>query len=80
MARCRRLAGSCECLPDTLAGLYLATFAILVPRRAGEFAIIHNSLYIAFCSDQRLGGGTNYRVSAAVALIDEALAACVDIG
>jgi transposase len=38
MARCRRLARDYERLPETLAGLHLVAFVILMLRRAGDFA------------------------------------------
>ena len=41
MARCRRLARDYERLPETLAGLHLVAFAILLLRRAGDFALVH---------------------------------------
>jgi transposase len=44
MARCRRLARDYERLPETLAGLHLIAFVILMLRRAGDFALIHNTL------------------------------------
>jgi transposase len=44
MARCRRLARDYERLPETLAGLHLVAFVILMLRRAGDFALIHNTL------------------------------------
>src|ERR671913_499514 len=44
MARCRRLARDYERLPETLAGLHLVAFAILLLRRAGNFALVHNTL------------------------------------
>jgi transposase len=44
MARCRRLARDYERLPETLAGLHLIAFVILLLRRAGDFALVHNSL------------------------------------
>ena len=44
MARCRRLARDDERLPETLAGLHLVAFAILLLRRAGDFALVHNTL------------------------------------
>jgi transposase len=44
MARCRRLARDYERLPETLAGLHLVAFVILMLRRAGDLAMIHNSL------------------------------------
>jgi transposase len=44
MARCRRLARDYERLPETLAGLHLVAFAILLLRRAGDFALVHNTL------------------------------------
>ena len=37
MARFRRLARDYERLPETLAGLHLLAFAILMARRFGEF-------------------------------------------
>jgi transposase len=44
MARCRRLARDYERLPETLAGLHLVAFVILLLRRAGDFALVHNTL------------------------------------
>ena len=44
MARCRRLARDYERLPETLAGLHLVAFVILMLRRAGDLALVHNSL------------------------------------
>jgi transposase len=44
MARCRRLARDYERLPETLAGLHLVAFAILMLRRAADLAAVHNSL------------------------------------
>jgi transposase len=44
MARCRRLARDYKRLPETLAGLHLVAFVILMLRRAGDFALIHNTL------------------------------------
>jgi transposase len=44
MARCRRLARDYERLPETLAGLHLVAFVILLLRRAGNFALVHNTL------------------------------------
>ena len=44
MARCRRLAGDYERLPETPVGMHLAAFVILLLRRAGNFAPVHNTL------------------------------------
>jgi hypothetical protein len=44
MARCRRLAGDDERLPETLAGLHLAACLTPLLRRAGDFAMVHNTL------------------------------------
>jgi transposase len=44
MARCRRLARDYERLPETLAGLHMVAFVILMLRRAGDLALVHNSL------------------------------------
>jgi transposase len=44
MARCRRLARDYERLPETLAGLHLIAFVMLLLRRAGDLALVHNSL------------------------------------
>jgi transposase len=44
MARCRGLARDYERLPETLAGLHLVAFVILMLRRAGDLALVHNSL------------------------------------
>ena len=44
MARCRRLARDYERLPETLVGMHLAAFVILLLRRAGNFALVHNTL------------------------------------
>ena len=44
MARCRRLARDDERLPETVAGLHMVAFVILMLRRAANFALIHNSL------------------------------------
>ena len=44
MARCRRPARDYERLPATLAGLHLVAFVILMLRRAGDLALVHNSL------------------------------------
>jgi transposase len=44
MARCRRLARDYERLPETLAGLHLVAFVILLLRRAGDLALVHNTL------------------------------------
>jgi transposase len=44
MARCRRLARDYERLPETLVGLHLVAFVILLLRRAGDFAMVHNTL------------------------------------
>jgi transposase len=44
MARCRGLARDYERLPETLAGLHLVAFVILLLRRAGNFALVHNTL------------------------------------
>ena len=43
-ARFRRLARDYERLPETLAGLHLVAFVILMLRRAGDLASVHNSL------------------------------------
>ena len=43
MARCRRLARDYERLPETLAGLHLVAFAILLLRRAADLAMVHNT-------------------------------------
>ena len=43
-ARCRRLARDYERLPETLAGLHLVAFVLLMLRRAGGLALVHNSL------------------------------------
>jgi len=44
MARCRRLARDHERLPETLAGFHFVAFAGLMLRRAGDLALVHNSL------------------------------------
>ena len=44
MARCRRLARDYERLPETLAGLHMAAFAMLMLQRATALALVHNSL------------------------------------
>ena len=44
LARCRRLARDYERPPETLAGLHLVAFVILMLRRAGDLALVHNSL------------------------------------
>ena len=44
MARCRRLALDYERLPETLAGLHLVAFVILLLRRAGDLALVDNTL------------------------------------
>ncbi len=44
MARCRRLARDYERLPETVIGLHLVAFAILLLRRAASPAVVHNSL------------------------------------
>jgi len=44
MARCRRLARDYERLPETLAGLHMAAFAMLMLQRAAALAAVHNSL------------------------------------
>src|ERR671939_109664 len=44
MARCRRLARDHERLPETLAGFHFVAFAGLLLRRAGDLALVHNSL------------------------------------
>ncbi len=44
MARCRRLARDYERLPETLAGLHLVAFLILLLRRAGDLVLVHNTL------------------------------------
>jgi transposase len=43
-ARCRRLARDHERLPETLAGFHFVAFAGLMLRRAGDLALVHNSL------------------------------------
>ena len=43
-ARFRRLARDHERLPQTLADLYLVSFACLMPRHAAHPATVHNSL------------------------------------
>jgi transposase len=43
-ARFRRLARDHERLPETLAGLHLVAFVILMLRRAGDLALVHNTL------------------------------------
>ena len=44
MARCRRLARDYERLPQTVAGLYLVAFAILMRQRVITLVPVHNSL------------------------------------
>ena len=44
ISRCRRLARDYERPPETLAGLHLVAFVILMLRRAGDLALVHNSL------------------------------------
>ena len=44
MARCRRLARDYERLPEMLAGLHVVAFAILMLKRAGDLALVHNSV------------------------------------
>ncbi len=44
MARCRRLARDYERLPETIAGLHVIAFAILMLKRAATLAVVHNSL------------------------------------
>lgn len=44
MARRRRLARDYERLPETLAGLHMVAFVILMLRRAADLAVVHNSL------------------------------------
>jgi transposase len=44
VARCRRLARDYERLPETLAGLHLVAFVLLMLRRAGDLAQVHKSL------------------------------------
>lgn len=44
MARCRRLARDYERLPETLAGLHLVAFVILLLRRADDLALVHHTL------------------------------------
>ncbi len=44
MARCRRLAREYERLPQTVAGLHLVAFAILLLRRAANLGAIYDSL------------------------------------
>lgn len=44
MARCRRLARDYERLSETLTGLHLVAFTILMLRRAADFALVHNRL------------------------------------
>ena len=43
-ARFRRLARDYERLPQTLAGLHLVAFVVLMLRRAGDLALVPNSL------------------------------------
>jgi transposase len=43
-ARFRRLARDYERLPETLAGLHLVAFVIIMMRRAAGLALVHNSL------------------------------------
>ena len=42
MARCRRPARDDERLPEPLAGLHAVAFVILLPKRAGDSALVHN--------------------------------------
>lgn len=44
MARFRSLARDYERLPHMLAGLHLVVFVILLLQRAGELALVHNTL------------------------------------
>src|SRR3954452_1521998 len=44
MARCRRLARDHERLPETLAGFHFVAFTDLMLRRAGDLALVHNTL------------------------------------
>jgi hypothetical protein len=44
MARRRRLARDYGRLPQTLADLHVVAFVCIVLRRAGDLALIHNSL------------------------------------
>ena len=44
MARCRRLARDHERLPETLAGLHVVAFVLIMLRRAGDLVLVHNSL------------------------------------
>src|SRR6476661_6599122 len=43
-ARCRRLARDHERLPETLAGFHFVAFTGLMLRRAGDLALVHNTL------------------------------------
>jgi transposase len=43
-SRFRRLVRDYERLPETLAGLHLIAFVLLMLRRAGDLALVHNSL------------------------------------
>ncbi len=45
-ARLPRLARDYERLPETLAGLHLVAFVVLMLRRAGDWALVHNSLLV----------------------------------
>ena len=45
MARFRRLARDYERLPETIAGLHVVAFAMLMLQRAAALAVVHNSLY-----------------------------------
>ena len=42
MARCRRLARDYERLTETLVGLHLVAFAMLMMRRIANLAAVHN--------------------------------------
>jgi transposase len=44
MARCRRLARDHERLPETLAGFHFVAFTGLMLRRAGDLALVRNTL------------------------------------
>src|SRR4051812_16669865 len=44
MARCRRLARDHERLPETLAGFHFVAFTDLMLRRAGDLALVRNTL------------------------------------
>ena len=43
-ARCRRLARDYERLPETLAGLHVVAFAVLMLRQAANLVMVHDSL------------------------------------